>query len=121
MKAELRNSPKGLRAIDLKLRGIKIYEVDHTSKGLLEYSRRDFYKICLYQGQRLIHYADKTLSFDGYSLFFGTPHIPYSWDAQSAQFNSYTCIFTEEFIHHSERLKSLQESKSKTHRTLPTG
>ncbi len=96
--------------VNLKLKGFKIYEVENTVEGLPEYSRKDFYKICLHCGDSTVHYADKTVSLNGYSLFFGTPHIPYAWHIASAQHNSFTCIFTEDFLNNNERLKSLQES-----------
>jgi AraC-like DNA-binding protein len=84
--------------------------VQNTSEGLPEYSRRDFYKICLYHGKSTIHYADKSISVNKYTLFFATPHIPYSWDVDSPEHHSFSCIFTEEFLNNNERLKSLQES-----------
>jgi AraC-like DNA-binding protein len=107
--ATLRSSEE-LNKLNLKLKGFKIYEVQDTFVGLPDYSRRDFYKICLHYGQSTIHYADKSVSVNRYTLFFGTPHIPYSWVVESAQQNSFTCIFTEAFLNNNERLKSLQES-----------
>lgn len=92
------------------LKGFKVYEVQSNLEGLPEYSRKDFFKICLHKGQSTIHYADKSISLNGYNLFFGTPYIPYSWNVDSADFSSFACLFTEDFLNNNERLESLQES-----------
>ncbi len=36
----------------------------------ITYSRRDFYKVCLFRGKTIYHYADKSLSVDGSTLIF---------------------------------------------------
>ncbi|NIG54409.1 AraC family transcriptional regulator [Chitinophaga sp. Cy-1792] len=110
MKNELLTTAGEIKNINLRLKGFKIYEVANTMEGLPEYSRKDFFKICLHHGSSTIHYADKSVALKGYSLFFGTPHIPYSWHVESARHNSFSCIFTEDFLNNNERLKSLQES-----------
>ncbi len=110
MEGAILQSPQELQQLNLKLRGFKVYEVRNTLAGLPDYSRKDFYKICLHYGKSTIHYADKSVKLDGFNLFFGTPHIPYSWEVESAEHNSFTCIFTEDFLNNKERLKSLQES-----------
>lgn len=108
MKAEPK--VKRLQPLDLKLKGFRMYEVHPSSPGIPDYSRRDFYKICLFSGDSLVHYADKTLFVRQHSLFFATPQIPYSWEIESTQYTSFTCLFTEDFIKGSDRSKSLQES-----------
>ncbi|WDF66831.1 helix-turn-helix domain-containing protein [Sphingobacterium oryzagri] len=45
----------------------------------------------------------------GINLFFGTPHIPYSWE-NIDKINSYSCLFTEEFLKTNNNSESLQQS-----------
>jgi len=74
------------------------------------YSRKDFYKICLNTGKNNIHYADRSFETDGSILFFGNPHIPYSWEIVSQTYTGYACLFSEDFLKLSERSESLQQS-----------
>ena len=74
------------------------------------YSRKDFFKICLTTGYSKIHYADKSFETEDTILFFGNPHIPYSWETLSTTYVGYTCLFSEEFLKQSERSESLQQS-----------
>lgn len=90
--------------------GFRVYQVHHSLKGLPDYSRKDFYRVCLHHGKSTIHYANKSIHLEGYNLFFGKPHIPYSWIVESPEHNTYSCIFSEDFFNGIERLKSLQES-----------
>jgi len=74
------------------------------------YSRRDFYKVSLIIGKGKIYYADKWIQIDQPALLFSNPVVPYSWEAESEQQSGWYCLFTEDFIQHSERLGSLQDS-----------
>jgi AraC family transcriptional activator of pobA len=60
-------------------------------------------------GESNIHYADKSFNAEGTVLFFGNPHIPYSWETISTSYVGYTCLFSEEFLK-SDRSESLQNS-----------
>jgi AraC-like DNA-binding protein len=42
-------------------------------------------------------------------LFFGNPHIPYSWELLSSSYHGYACVFTEEFLKVNDRSESLHE------------
>jgi AraC family transcriptional regulator, transcriptional activator of pobA len=95
---------------DLKLKGFKVYEVKSGVNAVPTYSRRDFYKICINTGKNLIHYADRGIETEGTILFFGNPHIPYSWEIISSDYSGYACVFTEGFLKGHERLESLQQS-----------
>jgi len=95
---------------DLKLKGFKVYEVGCGSNTVKSYSRKDFYKICLNTGKNIIEYADRSFETDGTVLFFGNPHIPYSWEIISSNYEGYACLFTEDFLKSGERSESLQES-----------
>ena len=95
---------------DLKLKGFKVYEVNSGVNAIPTYNRRDFYKICINTSKSLIHYADRGIETDGTILFFGNPHIPYSWEIISPIYNGYACVFTEDFFKVNYRSDSLHES-----------
>src|ERR1700722_17901965 len=95
---------------ELKLKGFKVYEVKGESNTVRTYSRKDFYKICLNTGRNHIHYADRSFETDGSVLFFGNPHIPYSWETISRTYSGYACLFSEDFLKGHERSESLHES-----------
>ncbi|MDB5205349.1 MAG: transcriptional regulator, partial [Flavisolibacter sp.] len=61
-------------------------------------------------GKSIIHYADRSFETEGTVLFFGNPHIPYSWETVSTSYVGYTCLFSEEFFKASDRTESLQQS-----------
>jgi AraC-like DNA-binding protein len=95
---------------ELKLKGFNVYEIESDSNITRIYSRKDFYKICLTTGKSIIHYADKSFETEGTVLFFGNPHIPYSWETISTSYVGYTCLFSEDFLKQSDRSESLQQS-----------
>jgi AraC-like DNA-binding protein len=95
---------------ELKLKGFNAFQIDGDSNATRIYSRKDFYKICLTTGKSLIHYADRSFEMDGTILFFGNPHIPYSWETISTSYVGYTCLFSEDFLQLSDRSESLQQS-----------
>ncbi|HEY0609924.1 MAG TPA: helix-turn-helix domain-containing protein [Chitinophaga sp.] len=95
---------------ELKLKGFNAFQIENDSHATRLYSRKDFYKICLTTGRSIIHYADRSFETEGTVLFFGNPHIPYSWETLSTSYVGYTCLFSEEFLKLSERSESLQQS-----------
>ena len=95
---------------DLKLKGFNVFQIESDGNATRLYSRKDFYKICLTTGISRIHYADRSFEAEGTVLFFGNPHIPYSWETISTSYAGYTCLFSEEFFQQSERSESLQQS-----------
>ncbi len=74
------------------------------------YSRRDFYKVSLIIGTGKLHYADKWIAIDRPALLFSNPAIPYSWEAISEQQEGWFCLFTDAFIHSTDRKDGLQHS-----------
>ncbi|MFV8343510.1 helix-turn-helix domain-containing protein [Flavobacterium sp. XS2P39] len=94
---------------ELKLKGFNVFQIESDGNATRNYSRKDFYKICLTTGNSIIHYADKSFNAEGTVLFFGNPHIPYSWETISTSYVGYTCLFSEEFLK-SDRSESLQHS-----------
>lgn len=94
----------------LKLKGFNAFAIEADSQATRIYSRKDFFKICLTTGKSAIHYADRTFETSGTILFFGNPHIPYSWETLSTTYVGYTCLFSEDFLSTSERSESLQNS-----------
>ena len=95
---------------ELKLKGFKAFQIEDDGSATREYSRKEFYKICLTTGKSIIHYADRSFEAEGTVLFFGNPHIPYSWKTISTSYVGYTCLFSEEFLKLSDRSESLQQS-----------
>ncbi|EDM37993.1 putative transcriptional regulator [Pedobacter sp. BAL39] len=95
---------------ELKLKGFNVWQLESDSNSTKVYSRKDFYKICLTTGKSIIHYADRSFEAEGTVLFFGNPHVPYSWETLSTTYVGYTCLFSEEFLKASERSESLQQS-----------
>lgn len=95
---------------ELKLQGFKAFQIEDDSSETRTYSRKEFYKICLTTGKSKIHYSDKTFEQEGTILFFGNPHIPYSWETISTTYAGYTILFSADFFKNSERSESLQQS-----------
>lgn len=87
-----------------------MFQIESDGNATRIYSRKDFYKICLTTGESRIHYADRSFETEGTVLFFGNPHIPYSWETLSSTYIGYTCLFSEEFLKLSERAESLHQS-----------
>lgn len=101
--------PTDFNLADLNLKGVKIYEVGTEVSAIPSYNRRDFFKVCMNTGKNRIHYANKGIETNGPILFFGNPHIPYSWEIISREYDGYACVFTEEFIC-ADRNESIQDS-----------
>jgi AraC family transcriptional activator of pobA len=95
---------------ELKLKGFNVFQIESDGSATRIYSRKDFYKICLTTGKSIIHYADRSFETFGTVLFFGNPHIPYSWETVSTTYKGYTCLFSEDFLKLSGRSDSLQQS-----------
>lgn len=95
---------------ELKQKGITIFKIEDDSEETRVYSRKDFYKICLTTGSSIIHYADRSFETHDTVLFFGNPHIPYSWETLSTEYVGYTCLFSEDFLAQADRKESLLQS-----------
>lgn len=95
---------------ELKLKGFNVFQIESDGAATRVYSRKDFYKICLTTGKSIIHYADRSFEAEGTVLFFGNPHIPYSWETLSTSYLGYTCLFSEDFLKAPDRSESLQQS-----------
>lgn len=95
---------------ELRLKGFNIFQIEKDANSTKVYSRKDFYKICLTTGKSKIHYSDRSFEHEGTVLFFGNPHIPYSWETISSTYVGYTCLFSEEFLKLSERSESILQS-----------
>ena len=95
---------------ELKLKGFNVFQIEADGAATRLYSRKDFYKICLTTGKSKIHYADKSFEQEGTILFFGNPHIPYSWETLSTTYIGYTVLFSEDFFKSPDRSESLQHS-----------
>lgn len=95
---------------NLKLKGFNIFQIEDDENATRVYSRKEFYKICLTTGKSRIHYAHRTYEAEGTILFFGNPHIPYSWETLSRTYVGYTCLFSKDFLDPKQRTDSLQKS-----------
>ena len=95
---------------ELKLKGFNAFRIEDDGAAVRTYSRKDFYKICLTTGKSAIHYADRSFDAEGTVLFFGNPHVPYSWETLSTTYVGYTCLFSADFLKVSERDDVLQQS-----------
>ncbi len=95
---------------ELKLKGFKAFQIEDDTDATRLYSRKDFFKICLTTGNSKIHYADRSFESEDTILFFGNPHIPYSWETLSTTYVGYTCLFSEDFLKQTERSESLHQS-----------
>lgn len=95
---------------ELKLSGFNVFQIEQDGHATKIYSRKDFYKICLTTGRSRIHYSDRSFDHEGTVLFFGNPHIPYSWETLSSTYVGYTCLFSEDFLQLSERSDSILQS-----------
>ena len=95
---------------ELKLKGFNVFQIEEDSSVVRNYSRKDFYKICLTTGESIINYADRSYAMKGTILFFANPNVPYSWETISRSYVGYTCLFSEDFYKPSDRTESLQHS-----------
>ncbi|MGC1243438.1 MAG: helix-turn-helix domain-containing protein [Chryseosolibacter sp.] len=95
---------------ELKLKGFNVFQIEEDSNVVRNYSRKDFYKICLTTGESLINYADRSYLMKDTILFFANPKVPYSWETISRSYVGYTCLFSEDFYKPSDRTESLQHS-----------
>ena len=95
---------------ELKLKGFNVFQIEADGAATRIYSRKDFFKICLTTGTSKIHYADRSFEQEGTILFFGNPHVPYSWETISTTYTGYTVLFSEDFFKASDRSESLQHS-----------
>ena len=95
---------------ELKLKGFNVFQIEGDGSATRTYSRKDFYKICLTTGKSIIHYADRSFEAEGTVLFFGNPHIPYSWETISTTYVGYTVLFSEDFLKIPDRNESFQQS-----------
>lgn len=64
------------------------------------YSRKDFYKISLVQGDATYVTNDTLhhISENEYALIFTNCEIPYRWEIHSGACKGYSCMFTEDFL-----------------------
>lgn len=95
---------------ELKLNGVSVNEIMGENCIAQTYNRKDFYKVCLVLGKSIVHYADKGIEINNATLFFGNPHIPYSWEVITKEQIGYSCLFSEDFLKGQERFDSLQAS-----------
>ena len=80
------------------------------NKTILPYSRRDYFKIWIVQGESVLHYANKTVHITQPALIFSNPLVPYSFERLSDNMSGYMFIFTDEFFKGDNRQESILQS-----------
>ncbi|MNF66020.1 hypothetical protein D3C85_401720 [compost metagenome] len=93
----------------LLLEGFKVYEIGEYSKDVPDYVRRDFYKICITDGQFIISYNNQVTVTSDAILFFGSPHRPYTCQTLAAGFSGYACVFTQRFLNKNDSLLNAED------------
>jgi AraC family transcriptional regulator, transcriptional activator of pobA len=69
-----------------------------STRPVMPYNRRAYYKISLIRGHNRAEYADKVIDIPQNALLFATPRIPYNYVPQDTKQAGYFCIFTDEFL-----------------------
>jgi len=64
------------------------------------YSRRDYFKVMLVNGNYTMHYADGAFDIQKQALVFSNPQIPYSCEFNDRIDGGFFCVFTPAFFHH---------------------
>ncbi len=77
---------------------MRIQDLQKPEFKHVTYNRREFYKISLYKGTSIYHYADKSLEVSGSNLLFFSPKVPYTLEKISGENAGCFCIFTEAFF-----------------------
>ena len=80
------------------------------NKAILPYSRRDYFKIWVVDGESMVHYASKSIHITQPALIFSNPLVPYSFERISEKMSGYIFIFTDEFFRENNRQESLMQS-----------
>jgi AraC family transcriptional activator of pobA len=68
------------------------------SSHAVPFARYDFYKIMLIRGKHRCHYADKSIEFDGSTLLFFNPAVPYSFERLDTESTGFFCLFKDSFF-----------------------
>jgi len=65
---------------------------------LVQYKRRNFFRIAIISGDRLYHYADKIVRISGTTLISFSPDVPYRFELLNMKTKGCVCIFRETFF-----------------------
>lgn len=79
-------------------------------KMILPYSRRDYFKIWIIDGESILHYASKSIHITQPALIFSNPLVPYSFERLSEHMSGYIFIFTDDFLKGNSRQESVLQS-----------
>ena len=77
------------------------------NKAILPYSRRDYFKIWVVDGESMLHYASKSIHITQPALIFSNPLVPYSFERLSESMSGYIFIFTDDFFKENNRQESV--------------
>jgi AraC family transcriptional regulator, transcriptional activator of pobA len=89
-----------------------IYRIeDYCVNSSLPDTRKDFYKITLLKkGEGILSFPEKSFHIKNGMIVFFNPKIPYSWEPVTMNDSGFSCLFTEDFIHHPIKTKSLLQT-----------
>jgi AraC-like DNA-binding protein len=68
-------------------------------KGI-QHGRRDYYKISLIRGDKVVHYGDQSFEIKGSTLIFFKPDTPYSMIQTNEHHSGIFCVFPASFFNH---------------------
>lgn len=80
------------------------------NKMILPYSRRDYFKIWIVNGESMLHYANKSIHITQPALIFSNPLVPYSFERISEHMSGYLFIFNNDFLKSGPQQESMVQS-----------
>jgi AraC family transcriptional regulator, transcriptional activator of pobA len=80
-----------------------------TTKPVMPYNRRTYYKISLIRGRNRVEYADKVIDIEDHAVLFASPKIPYKYTPLDRNQGGHFCVFTNDFMAKSKSGLSLNE------------
>ncbi|MUV04562.1 helix-turn-helix domain-containing protein [Flavobacterium rakeshii] len=77
-----------------------VFDLSETINNRLPspYARYDFFKIMIIHGEHRCHYADKSITFNGNTLLFFNPIVPYRFEILEKNATGFFCVFKEPFF-----------------------
>jgi AraC-like DNA-binding protein len=90
--------PEGLQKELGHFNVFRMENLDQQPARPTTYSRKDFFKMSIFNGKGILQYADKEIEVDGQAMFFSNPQVPYNWESFETHPCGYFCIFTEAFF-----------------------
>ncbi|MEH6309170.1 AraC family transcriptional regulator [Olivibacter sp. CPCC 100613] len=100
--ADYYNTHSFVSSIDTKEVGrFDVFKTEQYNRAVsapIPFGKKEYFKICIIEGDSIIHYADKSVPIKNRALFFGNSFIPYNWEWVGTNQSGYSCIFDEAFF-----------------------